>query len=116
MVWDERTDAALTEHYRRLAAVRKCPVFDRGEFAVARAEEGYIEIVREKKTDDGTVRVRVGANLGSRPAVMHVDGDRTELYTGCGGRGDVTVAPCGFVFIKEEIGNTEDENKCSENS
>ena len=102
MVWDERTDEGLVAHYRRLAAVRKYPAFDRGDFALTRVSGGYIEFTREKYADSRLFRVRFAANLGAASEVMRVCGDWRELYSDKSGAGDVSVPPCGFVFICED--------------
>ena len=102
MVWDERTDEELVAHYRRLAAVRKYPAFDRGDFALTRVSGGYIEFTREKYVGGRLCRVRFAANLGAAADVMHVSGGWRELYSDKSGTGEVSVPPCGFVFICED--------------
>ena len=102
MVWDERTDEELVAHYRRLAAVRKYPAFDRGDFALTRVSGGYIEFTREKYVGGRLCRVRFAANLGAAADVMHVSGGWRELYSDKSGAGEVSVPPCGFVFICED--------------
>ncbi len=101
MVSDERADAELIEHYRRLAAVRRNDVFAGGDFSVLRAEGGYIELLREKRTEQGTERVRLGANVGEDKVVMHAEGEWDELYSEVHGKGDVTLAFGEFAFIRE---------------
>lgn len=101
MLWDERASEELVDHYRRLGDVRHCEVFDRGEFALLRAEGGYIEYSREKQTPDGLLRVRVAANLGCEAVTMHVSGEYLELYTGKRGRGDITLSRFAYAVIRE---------------
>lgn len=101
MVWDERASEELCSHYRRLGSIRQNTVFDRGEFAVLRAEGGYIEFLREKQTEDGTVRVRVAANLGETAAVMHARGEYHDLYADERGRGDISLQRYAFAVIDE---------------
>lgn len=100
MVWDDRTETALVAHYRRLAEIRKYPVFDRGDFELTRVHGGYIEFTRKKHTADGDECVRFAANLGKTPEIMRMDGAWHELYGDERGMGDVSVPPCGFVFIR----------------
>ncbi len=102
MIWDDRTEAELVRHYARLAEVRREPAFDRGDFEILRVEGGYIEFLREKKTPNGTSRVRVAANLGDVDVTMKADGCWKELYSGASGSGDVRVAPFGFAFIAQD--------------
>lgn len=104
MVWDERTDTVLLEHYRRLAAVRRHPAFDRGDFAVTRVSGGYIEFTRKKQTEAGEYCVRFAANLGGSAAAMHIGGAWHELYSDERGSGDREIPPCGFAFVCEEAG------------
>lgn len=101
MVWDERVSEELQTHYRRLGKIRRNPVFDRGEFDVLHAEGGYIEFLREKRTDDGIVRVRVAANLGESTVSCRADSDYLDLYTGKRGRGDIRLPRYAFAVIDE---------------
>ena len=82
--------------------MRKYPAFDRGDFALTRVSGGYIEFTREKYVGGRLCRVRFAANLGAAADVMHVSGGWRELYSDKSGTGEVSVPPCGFVFICED--------------
>jgi len=91
--WDGSENRELLEHYRMLGRIRKeesC-LFG-GDFAVTRAEDGYIEFVRTK----GKRRLTVAVNCGSTPVKCNACGK--ELTRGKTVRG-ITLGSLEYALI-----------------
>ena len=75
------------------------PGLSAAEVERSRAEHGDNRLTERRQRGFFS---RFAANLGAAADVMHVSGGWRELYSDKSGTGEVSVPPCGFVFICED--------------